>query len=128
MIDVSKNILQANIEGINENDVQLIPCNTGVLVKFYDDNPYRHVDRMDSGLVIGIESTQKYKSNETGEMEENEEVISCAKVIAVGPECKNVHVGEDVYLVKWIAKPIPFRKQSYYIISEQNILCRIVNK
>ena len=102
---LAEQILKNNIEGVNTDDVNVVPCNTGVLIKFYDDNPYRVL--------------------ETGEMEENDEVVACAKVIAVGPKCQNVEVGEDVFAVKHIAIPVPFRKQALYILSESNILCRI---
>ena len=109
-------------------DVQIIPCNTSVLIKFYDKNPYRAVEKTQSGLIIGMESTKMYKSNETGEMEYNDEVVACAKVLAVGPKCQNVEVGEDVYCIKHIATPIPYRKMSLYLISEQNIMCRMIKK
>lgn len=125
MENIAKNIIKKNTENINENEVDIIPCNTGVLIKFYEDNPYRKIERTESGLILGIESTKKYKSSETGEMEQNDEYVACAKVIAVGPKCENVKVGEDVFLIKHIAIPVPFRKQGYYIISEQNTLCRI---
>lgn len=127
MVD-TKNMLRKNTEGINENEVDLIPGLCGVLIKFYDDNPYRYVERTQSGLIIGIESDKKYKSNETGEMESNDEYVVCAQVLAVGEGCKAVQVGEDVYVPKHIAKPIPFRKMGYYIIDEHNIMCRIRNK
>lgn len=125
MENIAKNIIKKNTENINENEVNIIPCNTGVLIKFYDDNPYRKVEKTNSGLIIGIESTKKYKSSDTGEMEANDEAIMCAKVLAVGPKCENVHIGDDVYLANWIAKPVPFRKMGFYIISEQNILCAV---
>lgn len=127
-MNISDNIIKKNTNNINTNDVDIIPCNLSVLVKFYDDNPYRTVETTSSGLIIGIESTKKHKSNETGEMENNEEVIACAKVIAVGPKCENVQVGEDVFVVKYICNPVPFRKKGYYMVSESNILCRIVKK
>lgn len=125
MKNIAKNIIKKNTENINENEVELVPCNTGVLIKFYEDNPYRKVEKTESGLIIGIESAKKYKSCETGEIEENDEYVACAKVIAVGPKCENVHVGDDIFLIKHIALPVPFRKQGYYTISEQNILCWI---
>jgi hypothetical protein len=75
-----------------------------------------------------MQSTQRYKSNETGEMEENDEFVACAKVIAVGPKCENVKVGEDVFVIKHIANPVPIRKLGYYVISEPNILCRVFPK
>lgn len=125
---MSDNILSKQLDGINVNEVEIIPCNTGVLIKFYDENPYRTIERTESGLIIGIQSSQKFKSDDSGEIEENEEYVACAKVIAVGPKCQNVQAGEDVYVIKHIAQPVPFRKKGYFNISEQNILCRIVPK
>ena len=127
-MNVAENIIRKNTNNINTDDVDIIPCNLSVLVKFYDENPYRMVEKTSTGLYVGIESTKNFKSNETGEMERNEEVIACAKVIAVGPKCENVKVGEDVFVVKYICNPGPFRKMGYYMISESNIMCRIVKK
>ena len=72
MENIAKNIIKKNTENINENEVNIIPCNTGVLIKFYEDNPYRKIEKTQSGLIIGIESTKKYKSTDTGEIENNE--------------------------------------------------------
>lgn len=124
-MSISENILNKQFENIKSEEMEIIPCNTGVLVQLYDDNPYKTINRTESGLIFGIESNKKYKSNETGEIEENDEFVACAKVIAVGPKCENVQVGEDVYLIKHILKPIPYRKKGYWEISEQNILCRL---
>lgn len=126
MENVVENVIKKSNKDINTKDVSIIPCNTNVVLDFYDKNPYREILRdTSSGLILGIESTQLYKSNETGEMERNEEYIACARVIAVGPACKNVKVGEDVFAVKHIANPLPFRKMGYYVINEENIICRI---
>lgn len=124
MSNIVENIYKHNTENINTEDVSIVPCNMGVLIKFYEDNPYRVLSTTKSGLIVGMQSTQRYKSNETGEMEENDEFVACAKVIAVGPKCENVKVGEDVFVIKHIANPVPFRKLQYYVISEPNILCR----
>lgn len=128
MSNIVENIYKHNTENINTEDVSIVPCNMGVLIKFYEDNPYRVLSTTKSGLIVGMQSTQRYKSNETGEMEENDEFVACAKVIAVGPKCENVKVGEDVFVIKHIANPVPIRKQSLYIISESNILCRVYPK
>lgn len=127
-MNISDNIIKKNTNNINTEDVDIIPCNLSVLVKFYDENPYRKVETTSSGLIVGIESTKMYKSNETGEMERNQEAVVCAKVIAVGPRCENVKVGEDVFVIRHICTPVPFRKMSYYMVSESNIMCRIVKK
>ena len=125
---MADSIIAKQIDGINTEEVDIIPCNKGVMVKLYDENPYRRIDKTESGLIVGIQSSQKYVSDDSGEMEENEEYVTCAKVIAVGPLCQNVKVGDDVYLVRHILKPIPFRKMGYYEVDEQHILCRIVPK
>ena len=126
-MNVSKNMLK-DYENVSTEDFDVLPCNTGVLLQPYNDNPYKKIEKTKSGLIIGIESTQKYKSNDTGEIEENDEFVACAKVIAVGPACKNCKVREDVFFIKHIAIPVPYRKMNYWTISEQNILCRIVKK
>lgn len=126
MKNVAQNIVNKNTKDINRNDVQIIPINFGVLIKPYEENPYRMIEQTESGLIVGIESTKRYKSNETGEYEDNQQLITCGKVIATGPECKNVKVGDDVYFAIHFATPIPFRKKGYYEISEQNIFCKIV--
>lgn len=125
MSKIAENILKHNTANINTEDVILTPCGMGVLIKFHEDNPYRVLETTKSGLYVGMQSTQRYKSNETGEMEENDEYVACAKVIAIGPKCENVQVGEDVFVIKHIATPVPFRKKGYYIISEANITCRV---
>lgn len=129
MNKIAENLTKHYTENIKTEEVSIVPCNMGVLIKFYEDNPYRAMlSTTKSGLIIGAQSTQRYKSNETGEMEENDEFVACAEVIAVGPKCENVKVGEDVFVIKHIANPVPIRKQSLYIISESNILCRVYPK
>ena len=127
MENVAENILKKNTKNINENNTKIVPCNTNVVLEFYDENPYRALETTSNGIIIGIESTKRHKSNETGEMEDSEEYIACAKVIAVGPDCRNVNVGEDVFAVKHIANPLPYKKKGYRVINEQNIICRILN-
>ena len=110
------------------NELELMPVNTGVILKFYDENPYKAQElKSKQGLIINATGDSRYKSNETGEMEESIQIIACAKVIAVGPKCENVKVGEDVYCARSLAIPVPFQKLGYYILSEQNINCRIVS-
>lgn len=126
-MNIADNILKTNTKNIKDIKTKIVPCNTNVVLDFYEENPYRAIETTENGLIMGIESTKRYKSNETGEMEDSEEYIACAKVIAVGPDCKNVQVGEDVYAVKHIATPLPYKKLGYRVINEQNIICRILN-
>ena len=126
MNNIAETILNNNTRNVNTKDVKILPCNTNVVLDFYEDNPYRLVEKTEAGVILGIGSTKKYKSNETGEIEDSEEYIACAKVIAVGPSCRNVKVGEDVFAVKHIATPLPYRNYNYRVINEENIICRIL--
>ena len=126
--DSAENIIENNIEGIYDGPATVIPCNAAILVKPYDVNPYRKIDTTASGLIVGVESDKTYKSNETGEIEMNHEVVKCGKVIAVGDACKSVEVGDDVYFTTYNMVPIPFRKQGLLIVSETLVMCRIVRK
>lgn len=125
---MSDTIIEKQLDGIKEGEFDIIPCNVGVIVRPYDENPYRKIEKTESGLIIGVQSSQKVRSTDSGEIEENDEYVACAKVIAVGPFCKNVQVGEDVFVIKHILKPVPFRKANLWELDEQNILCRIVPK
>lgn len=127
MNNIAQTILNKNIKNLNTNNTKILPIYSNVVLEFYDDNPYRMLETTESGVLLGIDSTKKYKSNETGEMEEAVDFIACAKVIAVGPDCKYIKEGEDVFAVKGIANKLPYRNQPYYVINESNIICRIEN-
>lgn len=126
--DTAKTIVENNMEDVCMDDVQVIPTNANVLIQPYIRNPYRYIETTASGLIVGIESSKTYKSNETGEIEQNNEVIKCGKVLAVGPACKNVNVGDDVYYTTYSEAKLPFRKKGYVIVGEGLLICRIVKK
>ena len=127
MDNVVNNILKRSFENINTNKTKIVPCNENVVLEFYDENPYRAMQTTENGLIVGVESTHRFKSTETGEMEDSEEYIACGKVIATGPDCRSVQVGDDVFAVKHIATPIPYKKLGYSVINERNIICIIKN-
>lgn len=126
--NVANTIVENNLEDVCLDEVNLNPCNANVLILPYEKNPYREVNITESGLIVGIESSKTYKSNETGEIEQNNEVIRCGKVIARGPACKNVKVGDDVFFTTFSMAPVPFRKKGYVMVGENLLVCRITKK
>lgn len=126
--DTAKTIVENNMDGVCMDEVEIIPTNANVLIQPYLQNPYRYIETTASGLIVGIESSKTYKSNETGEIEQNNEVIKCGKVLAVGPACKNVEVGDDVFYTTYSQAIIPFRKKGYVVVGEGLLICRIVKK
>lgn len=126
--DTADTIVENNLEGICTDEVEIIPINNNVLVKPYLTNPYRNIETTASGLIVGVESSKTYKSNETGEIEQNLDVVKCGQVIAKGPDCKNVEVGDDVYYTTYSEGKLPFRKKGYVLVGEGLLMCRIVKK
>ena len=126
--ETANTIIENNIEDVYTGEVEIIPIHNNVLIEPYIRNPYRNIETTASGLIVGIESSKTYKSNETGEIEQNTEVIKCGKVLAVGPLCKNVEVGDDVFYTTYSEGKVPFRKRGWIIASEGLLMCRIKRK
>ena len=98
---------------------------TGFTVIFtkYNKNPYRKY-KSNAGLLLDVDS---FHINDAGEMEQDEMGVICCHVVSVGPECKYVKEGDDIYIRNVGAAPVPFDYRGYWAISEQNVICRIVN-
>lgn len=126
--ETANTIIENNIEDVYTGEVEIIPINNNVLIEPYVRNPYRNIETTASGLIVGVESSKTYKSNETGEIVQNTEVIKCGKVLAVGPLCKNVEVGDDVFYTTYSEGKVPFRKRGWIIASEGLLMCRIKRK
>lgn len=109
------------------DNITFVPTGNRVIVKPYERNPYRvPLRETASGLILGdMETFAMHKSQETGEMEASERGIWCCEVIAVGDECKYVHVGDDVYINYPMSTPIPVGEYKYRSINETNIICSI---
>lgn len=100
-----------------------------VIFTKYERNPYRKSSKSKSGLILdtGYDAHEYEFSHETGQMERNDLGVICCNVVAVGPECKYVKPGEDIYLRNVGIAPVPFDGRDYWAISEQNIICRVVS-
>lgn len=126
--DTAERIIENNIEDVYMGDAEVIPVNNNVLIEPYIRNPYRYIETTSSGLIVGAESSKTYKSNETGEIVQNTEVIHAGKVISKGDACKYVNVGDDVFYTTYSMTPIPFRKKGYVMVSEGLLICKVIRK
>ena len=50
-----------------------------------------------------------------------------AEVIEVGPDCKYVKPGDDVYVNNPTIRPVPFMRQGFFLCNEQNVLAVMNN-
>ncbi len=127
-MNVAENIIKRNTENINTKDVDICPCGKRLIYEKYPQNPYRKLEVSEAGVIFGLEGTHKMVSDQTGEIEGIEEDIICAKVIAVGDDCKYVHIGDDIFIYNAFGKPLPFRKKGYMVVDEMNVLCIVKEK
>jgi co-chaperonin GroES (HSP10) len=128
MQNTAETIVENNLEGIFDGEAEIIPTNANVLIQPYETNPYRNIETTASGIVVGVESSKTYKSNETGEIEQNNQIIKVGKVLKTGPACKNVEIGDDVFYTTFSETKIPFRKKGFVVVGENLIICRIIRK
>ena len=112
-------------ETVGDLEIKAIGCN--MIVQPFKENPFQRIKRdEDSGLIIDLGGMKpQYKSNETGEWEEEESFIRVGTVFDAGPDCKYIKDGDVVMWTKPSEMPIPFFRQNIYMIPEQRVLCVI---
>ena len=122
-------LLELNKGAKDASKMKVAATGYTVIIKPFEKNPYREIKTSASGLILsaGDLFADTYKSDDTGEMERAEQFIACGTVISAGPECKYVKPGEDIYYRNSVV-PVPFNSMGYYAISEQNIICRVIEK
>lgn len=111
--------IEERLEGL-----EIIPNGNRVIVMPYGSNPYVKV-LTKSGIYV--QPTGTFFNPDSGTMDTMEEAIICGAIIEIGPECKNVRIGDDIYFNKNTAAPLPFMGLGYQTLPEQNIMAIINN-
>lgn len=112
----------------NMNTIEIKPMFSRVLIKPFEHNPFQQIKVSNSGLITDLGGmTPTYKSNDTGEWEEEKQFIVTGTVIDVGPECKYLAEGDVVFYRVDTAVPVPFFKQGLVSISENQAIS-VVNE
>lgn len=99
--------------------LEILPTANRVILLPYPRNPYRKI--MDGNIIV--EYNGDFLNPDSGERDTLKELVSCAKVIEVGPETKQVKVGDDVYYDGRTTYPVPFLSLGYVLTSEPQLLC-----
>lgn len=97
---------------------EIMPLFNNVIIKPYKENPYVNLTS-EQGLIL---NNGEFDNSDSGEHEQLDLKIACAEVIEVGPECKYLHAGDDVYFNTFSARPVPFMRQGFFLCNEMNIL------
>ena len=109
------------------NGLEIHPSNTLLLVKPYNKNPYEKMEIRESGIYTGASESNKYFNTDSGEEEELKAGIIVARVLEVGPECKYVEEGDDIFYTFASQTTVPFFGQGFYVVPEQRVLV-IINE
>lgn len=110
----------------NVDKIEIMPINTYVLVKQFDENPFQRIVRNDSGLITDLGGYKPtYKNTDNGQWEEEESFILVGVVQEVGPECKFLQPGDTIMYSKPSAVPIPFYRQGLVLVNETRALVTI---
>lgn len=101
------------------NNLEMIPIFNKVILLPYPTNPYKKI--MDGHIFVDYSGD--FLNPESGERDTLKELVGCAKIIEVGPECKYLKVGDDVYYDTRTVYPVPFMSLGYRLTTEPQILC-----
>ena len=102
---------------------EIMPIYNNIMIRPYKENPY--ADQITkSGLRLG---NGEFTNPDSGEDEQMDLKISCAEVIEVGPDCKYIKPGDDVYVNNPTIRPVPFMRQGFFLCNEQNVLAVMNN-
>lgn len=107
----------------NAANLEIMPIGNNILIKPFAENPFQKIQVSDSGLIVDLGGqAPTYKSNETGEYEEEEQFIHVGTVLEVGTDCKFIQEGDTVMWTKTSEIPVPFFKQGLVLVNENRII------
>jgi hypothetical protein len=108
--------------------LEIMPMFNYALIKPFEHNPFQQIKTTASGIITDLGGMNiGYKSNETGEWEENEQFIKVGTVIEVGHKCEFLKEGDIVFYTTASECIVPFYKMGFVVVAEQRILA-VVNE
>lgn len=99
--------------------LELLPMNNKIIILPYPENPYKKV--IEGNIIVEYDGS--FMNPDSGQKDKMQTLVGCAKVIEVGPECKYLKPGDDVYYDTRTTYPVPFMSLGYQLTTEPQILC-----
>lgn len=110
------------------NGLEIMPMFNYALIKPFDNNPFQKIKTTKSGIITDLGGfAPTYKSNETGEIEEEQQYIKVGTVIEVGNKCEFLKPGDVVFYTIASEVMVPFYKLGFVVVAEQRIMA-VVNE
>lgn len=110
------------------NGLEIMPMFGYALIKPFEQNPFQQIKISESGLITDMGGfTPQYKSNETGEIEEEQQFIKVGTVIEIGHKCEFLRPGDVVFYTIASENMVPFFRQGFVVVNENRIMA-VVNE
>ncbi len=101
--------------------LEIKPFGQYLLIKPFSQNPFQRIKK-EGNIITDLGGlTPMYKSNETGQIEEEESFIHVGTVVDIGPDVRYVRESDIVMWTVPTELPIPFYKQGLVTVFEPNI-------
>ena len=110
------------------NGLEIMPMFSYALIQPFEKNPVQQIKISEGGIITDLGGlTPQYKSNETGEVEEEEQYIKVGTVIEVGHKCEFLKPGDIVFYTIASECMVPFFRQGFVVVNENRIMA-VVNE
>ncbi len=119
---------QAEELAMDLQGVDIMPMYAYALIKPFEHNPFQKISVAKSGIFTDTGGlTPEYKSEEDGEIHEEEELIKVGMVVETGHKCEFLKEGDIVfYNAMASAVQVPFYRLGLVAVNEQRIIA-VVN-
>ena len=108
--------------------LEIMPMFSYALIQPFEKNPFQQIKISEGGLITDLGGlTPQYKSNESGEIEEEEQYIKVGTVIEVGHRCEFLKPGDIVFYTVASECMVPFFRQGFVVVAEPRIIA-VVNE
>ena len=105
--------------------IDIMPLTSYVLISPYKVNPFQKIVK-EGGIITDLGGmTPTYKSQETGQYEEEQQYVKVGVVVETGTECKFLQPGDIVYYNIASELPVPFYKFGFVVVAEQRIIAAV---
>jgi hypothetical protein len=104
------------------NETEIMPLYNYLLCAPFDKNPFNTITKSEGGLMLAGEGDIFNKNTDTGEIEESDNIMEVATVMAVGPEVKYIKEGDVIYYRRVQKVPIPFFRSGLIVVNELAVM------
>ncbi len=110
------------------NNLEILPMGGYALIKPFDNNPFQRV-KVENGIITDLGGfAPTYKSQEDGQVHEEEQYIRVGTVIETGWKCEFLKPGDVVFYTIASEAMVPFFKQGFVVVAESRIMAVINEK